>query len=123
MGKYVDGFVVPVPRDRIDDYLKLEKDSWQLWLDHGAESLTVCLADDVSPGKLTSFPQSVDLKEDETVALAWIVYASREERDRVNAAVMADPRLENLGAGPMPFDGARMFWGGFTIEMELAGTT
>ena len=121
MGTYVDAFVLPVPKDRVDDYRELEATSWALWRDHGALSLSVCLADDVQTGKVTSFPQSLDLKDDETVALAWIVYASREDRDRVNAAVMADPRMADMDPSSMPFDAMRMFWGGFTVEMELAG--
>ncbi len=119
MSKYVDGFVLPVPRDRIDDYKRLEAWAWDIWRDHGALSLTVCLGDDVSPGKVTSFPRSVNLEDDEIVALAWIVYESRAERDRVNAAVMADPRLADMKPESMPFDAMRMFWGGFNIEMEL----
>ena len=79
-----------------------------------------CVADDVKPGKLTSFPQSVMLKDDETVVFPWIVYSSRKARDRINAKVMADLRLAKMmEAGSEVFDGKRMFWGGFKGIVEL----
>ncbi len=122
MSKYVDGFVLPIPKDRIEEYRRFEEKAWAIWRDHGALSLTVCLSDDVPAGKLTSFPRSVDMKDDEIVALAWIVYESREHRDRVNAAAMSDPRMAGFDHQSMPFDGMRMFWGGFSVAMELAGS-
>ena len=64
---------------------------------------------------MTSFPQAVKLKDDETVVFAWIVYESREQRDTVNAAVMKDPRIANMDPKSLPFDGKRMFWGGFEL--------
>ena len=76
-----------------------------------------CVGDDVKPGKVTSFPQAVKLKPDEVVVFSWIVYASKSERNRINRAVMADPRLKMDPAG-MPFDGKRMFWGGFKPIVE-----
>ena len=85
---------------------------------HGALSVVECVADDVKMGKLTSFPQAVKLKAGEVVIFSWITYASRKERDRVNAAVMADPFMQ----GPpkkMPFDSKRMFFGGFKTIVEL----
>ena len=78
-----------------------------------------CVADDVKPGKLTSFPQSVKLKPDETVVFSWIVYKSRAHRDRVNAKVMKDPRLADMmDPKAMPFDGKRMIYGGFKTLVE-----
>ena len=82
------------------------------WMEHGALAYHECVADDVKPGKVTSFPQAVKLKDDETVLFSWIVYKSRRDRDRINKLVMADPRLK-MDANAMPFDGTRMFWGGF----------
>ncbi len=77
-------------------------------------------ADDVKPGKVTSFPQSVQLKDDETVVFSWILYNSREDRDRINAKVMEDPRMKDMmDPKAMPFDGMRMFWGGFKSIVEL----
>lgn len=80
---------------------------------------TECVADDVKPGKLTSFPQSVKLKADEIVVFSWIVYKSRKHRDSVNAKVMKDSRIAGMDPKSMPFDGKRMFWGGFKSFVEL----
>ena len=86
----------------------------------GALEYIECVADDVKPGKVTSFPQSVKLKPDETVVFSWIVYKSRAQRDRINAKVMKDPRLAPMmDPKTMPFDGKRMFWGGFKTIVEL----
>ena len=113
-GKYVDGFVLPVPKGNIDAYKKMSETMGSLWKEHGALAYVECVADDVKPGKVTSFPQAVDLKDDEVVVFSWIVYESREQRDRINASVMKDPRLEGMDKS-MPFDGQRMFWGGFKV--------
>ncbi len=87
-----------------------------VWREHGALEYRKCIADDVEPGKRTSFPQSVNLQEDETVVLAWIVYESREKRDEVNDKVMKDPRLAPMMSPEgLPFDGKRMFFGGFEM--------
>ncbi|MCF7221224.1 DUF1428 domain-containing protein [Marilutibacter chinensis] len=110
---YVDGFVLPVPKDRIDDYRKLARKAGKIWMEYGALAYHECIADDVEPGKTTSFPRSVKLKDDETVVFAWIVYKSRAQRDRVNKKVMADPRLAGMDPKTLPFDGKRMIWGGF----------
>jgi uncharacterized protein YbaA (DUF1428 family) len=92
----------------------------KVWRDHGALEYIECVADDVKPGKHTSFPQSVKLKPAETVVFAYIVYKSRAHRDQVNAKVMKDPRLANMmDSKAMPFDGKRMFWGGFKVLVEL----
>lgn len=110
---YVDGFVLPVPVARLDDYRKLARKAGKIWLEYGALQYMECVADDVQPGKLTSFPQAVKLKPDETVVFSWIVYKSRAHRDKVNRQVMADPRIASMDPKSMPFDGKRMFWGGF----------
>jgi len=117
-GKYVDGFVLPVPKGNIDAYKKMSETMGSLWKEHGALAYVECVADDVKPGKVTSFPQAVDLKDDEVVVFSWIVYESREQRDRVNAAVMSDPRIK-MDPKTMPFDGMRMFWGGFKVLLTL----
>lgn len=110
--KYVDGFVLPVPRKNVKAYLKMAKLGAKVWLDHGAVDYVECIADDVKKGKHTSFPQSVKLKPGEVVFFSWITYKSRAHRDRVLKKVMADPRLKGNFEN-MPFDGKRMFWGGF----------
>lgn len=116
---YVDGFVVPVPTKNLDAYREMSARCGAIWREHGALQYIECVADDVKPGKLTSFPQSVHLEEDETVVFAWIVYPSREKRDEVNARVMADPRLKDaMDPASMPFDGKRMFYGGFKVFVE-----
>lgn len=109
---YVDGFVVPVPKDRVEEYKQLASLAAQIWKECGARDYVECLADDAPYGELTSFPRAVQLKEDEIVAFSWIVYDSREQRDAINAKVMADPRLKPF-EGKYPFDTKRMIWGGF----------
>ena len=112
--KYVDGFVVPVPKKNLDAYRRMAKLAGKVWREHGALEYVECVADDVKPGKRTSFPQSVKLKPGETVVFAYIVYRSRAHRDRVNAKVMKDPRLAKMmDMKSMPFDGKRMIYGGF----------
>jgi len=92
----------------------------RIWMEHGALEYRECVADDVKPGKLTSFPQSVKLKAGETVVFAWIVFRSRRDRDRINDRVMKDPRLAAMmDPKSMPFDAKRMFWGGFKGLVEL----
>ncbi len=120
MAHYVDGFVVPVPTAKLDDYRRMAENAGKIWKEHGALEYREFVADDVKPGKVTSFPQSVMLKDDETVVFSWIVYDSREQRDRVNAKVMDDPRMKDMmDPKKMPFDGMRMFWGGFRSLVEL----
>ena len=116
---YVDGFVVPVPIKNLPAYRKMSKLMAKVWREHGALEFRECVADDVKPGKVTSFPQAVKLKPSETVVFSWIVYKSRRHRDSVNAKVMKDPRLAGMSASTMPFDGMRMFWGGFKSFVEL----
>ena len=117
--RYVDGYVVPVPRKNVAAYRRMARKAGKVWRDHGALEYIECVADDVKPGKHTSFPQSVKLKSGETVVFSWIVFKSRAHRDRVNAKVMKDPRLANMmDPKAMPFDAKRMFWGGFKVLVE-----
>jgi uncharacterized protein YbaA (DUF1428 family) len=117
--RYVDGYVIPVPKKNLAAYRKMAQKAGKVWREHGALEYVECLADDVKPGKQTSFPQSVKLKPGETVIFAYIVYKSRAQRDRVNAKVMKDPRLANMmDVKAMPFDAKRMFWGGFKSLVE-----
>lgn len=115
---YVDGFVLPVPKDKLPAYKDLATIASVVWKDHGALSYVECVADDVSYGEVTSFPRSVQATEDEVVVLAWITYPSKEVRDACNAKVMSDPRIQCDPAN-MPFDGKRMFWGGFTPLVQV----
>jgi len=118
MAFYVDGFVLPIPRENAAAYRRMARTAGKVWMEYGALSYAECMADDVQPGKLTSFPQAVKLKEDEVVWFSWITYKSRRDRDRINKLVMADPRIQRMGPpNVMPFDGKRMFWGGFKSQV------
>jgi len=120
MANYVDGFVLPVPTRKLAAYKAMARKAGKVWMDHGALHYCECVADDVKPGKVTSFPQSVKLKAGETVVFSYIVYKSRRHRDAVNAKVMKDPRLASMmDPKKMPFDGMRMFWGGFKSFIDL----
>lgn len=120
MARYVDGFIVAIPTRNVEAYRKLSRKSGKVWMEHGALEYVECIADDVKPGKLTSFPQSVKLKADETVAFSWITYKSRKHRDTVNKKVFADPRLAAMmDMKNLPFDGKRMIFGGFKSIVEL----
>ena len=119
MAGYVDGFVIPVPKRKVAAYRRIARTAGKVWRDHGALDYVECIGDDVKPGKLTSFPQAVKLKPGEVVWFSWILYRSRAHRDRVNARVMKDPRLaEMMDPRAMPFDGKRMFWGGFKVAVR-----
>ncbi|MET0654292.1 MAG: DUF1428 domain-containing protein [Pseudoxanthomonas sp.] len=117
---YVDGFVLAVPTRNLAAYRSMARKAGKVWMDHGALSYVECVGDDVPMGKLTSFPQAVKLKKDETVVFSWIVYKSRAQRDQINKKVMADPRLASMmDPKNIPFDGKRMVFGGFKSIVEL----
>ena len=117
---YVDGMVTPVPKAKLADYRKMSRLCGKVWKEHGALEYVECVADDVKPGKTTSFPQAVKLKDGEVVMFSWIVYRNRRDRDRINKLVMADPRLAAMmDPKKMPFDAKRMFWGGFKQMIVL----
>lgn len=114
---YVDGFIVAVPKDRMDDYRAMSEACAKIWMEFGALTYVECVADDVPYGELTSFPRAVMAKDDETVVFSWITYESREKRDEVNKKIMADERLAGM-AKNSPFDGKRMIFGGFKTFIE-----
>ncbi|MEO6801475.1 MAG: DUF1428 domain-containing protein [Rhodanobacter sp.] len=117
---YVDGFVVPVPQKKLFAYRRMARRAGTVWREYGALEYIECVSDDVQPGKLTSFPQAVKLKEGEVVVFSWIIYASKRDRNRINKKVMADPRLAAMmDPRRLPFDGKRMFFGGFKILVDL----
>ncbi len=119
--RYVDGFVLPVPRRKLAAYRRMAKYAGKIWMEFGALQYVESVADDVKPGKSTSFPQSVKLKKGEVVFFSWIVYKSRAQRDRIMAKVMKDPRLEDMmDLTKIPFDAKRMFFGGFKVAVELS---
>lgn len=120
LSNYVDGFVVPVPREKLAAYREMSEKCGAIWREFGALSFRECVADDVKSGQWTSFPQSVKLEEDEVVVFSWIEYASRADRDAINDKVMKDPRLaEYMKPENMPFDGKRMIYGGFVSMVAL----
>ena len=117
---YVDGFVLPVPKKNVPAYLKMAKLGGKIWMEHGALNYVETLADDVPSGKITSFGKSVKLKKGEVVVFPWVTYKSRKHRDQVMKKVMSDPRMEQfMTEQGMPFDGMRMFWGGFKPILSL----
>jgi uncharacterized protein YbaA (DUF1428 family) len=119
MARYVDGFVMPVPRRKAAAYRRLAQKAGKIWREHGALAYVECIADDVKPGKWTSFPQSVKLRKGEVVWFSWIVFESRRHRDAVNAKVMKDPRLAGMSPAAVPFDVKRMIYGGFKVAVDV----
>ena len=109
---YVDGFVVAVPTENREAYLKYAKMTAEVFKEHGALSVAECWGDSVPDGVLTSFPMAVKCKENETVVFSWMVWPSKEIRDAGWANLMADPRFD-AKTNPMPFDGKRLIYGGF----------
>lgn len=115
---YVDGFVVPVPKKNLAAYKKEARKARKVWLEHGALDYVECIADDVPEGKVTSFAKSVKLKKGEIVVFSWATYKNRRHRDKVMKKVMSDPRMKDYDPKKMPFDGMRMFWGGFKTMIK-----
>jgi uncharacterized protein YbaA (DUF1428 family) len=111
MTQYVDGFLLPIAADRLDEYKRLASKAGEVWMEHGALAYWETLGDDLDGEETRSFRLCADAKDNEIVIFAWIVYASREDRDRIMAAVMVDPRLQENAN--MPFDMKRMAHGGF----------
>jgi uncharacterized protein YbaA (DUF1428 family) len=121
MARYVDGFLIPVPKKNLERYRQIAEACAKIWREHGALEVVECVAEDVKMGKLTSFPRSVLRKPSETVIFSWIVYKSRADRDRINAKVMKDPRMLEMmeqTKEKQPFDGKRMIFGGFETIVE-----
>jgi uncharacterized protein YbaA (DUF1428 family) len=117
---YVDGFVVPVPKKKLQAYRAMARKAGKIWREHGALEFRECIADDVKYGKRTSFPRSVKVKGGETVVFSYIVFKSKGDRDRVNKKVMSDKRLASMmDPKAMPFDAKRMIYGGFKVMVDL----
>ena len=117
--RYVDGFVLPVPKKNLAAYRRMAQKGSRIWREHGALEYRECAGDDLNVKGPLPFPRLAKLKRGETVVFAWIVYKSRAHRDRVNAKVMKDPRMSTMMAGKaMPFDFKRMAYGGFKILVD-----
>jgi uncharacterized protein YbaA (DUF1428 family) len=112
---YVDGFVIPVSKNKVEAYKAQARKAGEIWKEYGALSFVECIGDDVPYGELTSFPRAVQAKDDEVIVFSWIVYQSRAQRDSIVEKVMADPRLK----GDMPFDGKRLIYGGFEVWLQI----
>jgi len=115
---YVDGFVLAVPKDKIEAYKDMARLGGTVWMEHGALSYVETIGEDTPYGELTSFPRAVQATDDEVVIFSWVTYRDRAHRDAVMAKVMADERLKP-GMDNMPFDGKRMIFGGFEAFLEL----
>lgn len=114
MSNYIDGFLIPLPKDKIDDYAAIANKAGDIWKEHGALEYWECVADDLDVKDMVSFKQSANAGPDETVIFAWAVFKSREHRDEVNAKIMADSRLTGIcDPANAPFDYKRMAYGGF----------
>lgn len=119
MSRYVDGFVLPMPKKNVRSYLGMARLGVKVWRDHGALEYRECIGDDLDVKMGLSFPRGLRLKPGETVVFSWIVFKSRAHRDRVNARVMKDPRIANMmDSKAMPFELKRMMYGGFKVVVE-----
>lgn len=120
MAKYVDGFLIPLPSDKLDEYKKIAEKAGEIWKEHGALDYCECIGDDLEIQDMVSFKSSANAGTNESVVFSWITYESREHRDAVNAAVMADPRMADMmKADANPFDCKRMAYGGFRMLVEM----
>lgn len=120
MDRYVDGFVIPLPTKNIDAYYAVASKAGQIWKEHGALEYYECIGEDLNAPDMVSFTQLAGAKEGETVVFSWIVYESREHRDKVNAAVMDDPRMKDMmGINEEIFDWHKMAYGGFKTLVRL----
>jgi len=116
---YVDGFVTPVPKRKLKQYMAMSRRMSKVWRDHGALEFRECVADDVKWGKRTSFLRAVKQKAGETVCFAYVAYKSRAHRDSVNAKAMKDKRVAPMmNPKNLPFDARRMIWGGFKVMVD-----
>ena len=119
--RYVDGFLLPIPKRHLEAYRTLARKAGKVWMDYGALEYRECVGDDLSaPGTVMTFPKSARLKRGEVVVFSWIVYKSRAHRDRVNAKVVKDPRMTKMmEEEASPFDMRRMAYGGFRVLVDL----
>lgn len=114
MERYVDGFLIPIARDRVSKYREIAQKAGEVWKELGALEYYECIGDDLDIEEMVSFKKAAGASENETVVFSWIIFESREHRDRVNAAVMNDPRIKKMmDSVPELFDYRRMAYGGF----------
>ena len=115
--RYVDGYVLPVPKEKLAAYRRMTTECSKVWQKHGAIEFRECVDDDLKTIKVKSFPSVVKPKRGETVVFSWIIYKSRAHRDSVNDKVMKDPRMA-MKTKKMPFDSKRMVYGGFKVMVD-----
>jgi uncharacterized protein YbaA (DUF1428 family) len=116
--RYVDGYVLPVPRKSLEAYRRMARRAGKIWREHGALEYRECVGDDLKVKWGVTFPRMARAKSGETVVFSWVVFKSRAHRNRVNAKVMKDPRLTGMSMDSMPFDIKRMGYGGFKILVD-----
>ena len=117
--KYVDGYVLPVPKKNLPTYRRMAQQAGKVWREYGALQFCECVGDDLKVKMAASFPRTIKLKPGEVVVFSWIVFKSRAHRDSVNAKVMKDPRLiKMMDPKAMPFDSKRMVYGGFKVVVD-----
>ena len=116
---YVDGFLLPVPKRKLQAYLRIARRAGRIWREHGALEFRECVGDDLAVKGMLPFTRTIKVKPGETVVFSWIVFKSRAHRNRVNAKVMKDPRIANMDPGAMPVDGKRMAYGGFKVMVDV----
>jgi uncharacterized protein YbaA (DUF1428 family) len=117
--KYVDGYVLPVPKRNLPAYRRMAQKAGKIWREHGALDFKECVGEDLNHKMVVTFPRTIKLKPDETVVFSWIVFKSRAHRDSVNAKVMKDPRLAKMmDMKAIPFDSKRMVYGGFKVLVD-----
>jgi len=120
--RYVDGFILPVPKKNLQLYRSIAQKAGKIWQEHGALQYMEAAGDDLDVKLGVSFPRTIKLKPGETVVISFILFKSRAQRDGVNAKVMKDPRMKKMmEKGPMPFDVKRMVYGGFKMLVDLYG--
>lgn len=124
MERYVDGFLIPIAKGNVEEYKEMAQKAGEIWKEHGALDFCECVGDDLEIKGMLSFKKSADASDDETVIFSWIVFESREDRDRVNAAVMEDARMKEIveamkAAKSEPFDIKRMAYGGFKTLVKI----
>jgi len=117
--RYVDGYVLPVPRKSLEAYRRIARKAGKIWREHGALEVRECAGDDLDVKGMVPFPRRIKLNRGETVVFSWIVFKSRAHRDRVNAKVMKDPRLSGMDPKSLPFDCRRIVYGGFKVLVDV----
>jgi len=118
MSRYVDGFVLPLPKKNLAAYRRLAQKASKMWREHGALEYRECVGEDLAPTFGVPFPATVKVKKGETVVFSWVLFRSRAHRDKVNAKLMKDPRMAEMMSAGMPFDVNRMVCGGFDVLVE-----